>query len=347
MIDDSTADKTFGDQLEPQGEFNVGALNFCPNVLIEEVRTTLLLLSSRPEAGIFLDKLGLFGHEPGKPLEKDFRMLFTGETITCRDVQDMVDDLKAKERLSPRLDGLISKLRTQFSGMHYYFLKFSELEKGDFSGGLRLLREMEACSRYPVRIYPNVEMFNQWLCGAASFNQAKKIYQLVMNIKDQEKRICDPDELTFDLWFMACSTAKEYKEVYDEGKKMNVLRPYRIPLEDWSRGCVYSQDFRDFFVVADSRFVPDLSIFTRWMRGIKNHSEFAEWISAMFKFGLIPDDRMIREIFSKSSPISQCIRGCEDFRNWLSIYYSDSQQSQTVGSEGWTRFYDLAMRKAA
>ncbi len=56
---------------------------------------------------------------------------------------------------------------------------------------------------------------------------------------------------------------------------------------------------------------------------------------------------MIREIFSKDSPIRQCIKGCVEFRNWLSSYYSDARNARIVGAEGWSQFYESAMRRAA
>lgn len=354
MINDRTADQIFDDQLEPQGQFDVRTLNFCPDAIRAELRMALMLLSSRPEAGIFLDKLGLVDHQPGAHLDKNFKMVFTGDSINCGDVQTMVDDLRSANRLSPTLERFISNLRMQFSGICYYFLKFSELEKGQFNEGVALLNEMETCSKYPIRIYPTIEIFNQWMCNASSFKEAKKIYRFILKTKyidkdsQKEKPVCAPDEITFDLWFAACNKAKEFKEVHDASKRQNLTR-CKSPFGYWCQSCVTCADFQDFFtsVSVDSEFTPELGVFTRWMRDVKTPTEFTCWISAMFKFGLVPDDRMIREIFSKNSTIRQCIKGCLEFRSWLSSHYSDGQYAMAVGSEGWTRFYESAMSKAA
>lgn len=278
-------------------------LNRCPEPIMEDLKMAVMLLRDRNAAAVDLvTRSGVARQRNGdvsKPevgtpgsFREDFR-------VTCADVDALMASLEEDEKLTPRLEGHMNVLRTQFGALTYYFQRMGAVRNGDIDECIALLQEMRDGGRYKERIFPNITLVRVAMRKTMNANQSQRLYEHVMNdTYGEEKVVCKPDEKFFELWFEVCMEPAHFEELYKAMKMNGFLKNIVIVAERWGRNCESPEEFEGFFnnVISDKVVQPNNQFFMAWLARVESSDQWLKVIEAIFKTQFVPDNILIKRI---------------------------------------------------
>lgn len=277
-------------------------LNRCPDPIRPDLDMTVILLKMRTVASEVMRKAGLVG--PGGKIVGSRRSLDERFRITCRQLDELVDDLGEKEQLSLRLDGLIKGLRMQFGALDDYIARVADLGVGEVDKGIEILEEMRNCGRYPVRIFSNITLAKLLLGKASNFEEAGRVYQYVAGdvyidaADGQEKPAVKLTAKFFAVWMEVCTEPVHFKSL-GNAMKTHGLEKFGELFFRWRSACQSFQDFEDFFnFVVESSYhsMMDQRFFMSWLRNVNSLEWVLLIIEGLFRLKLVPDEVLMDRI---------------------------------------------------
>ena len=114
---DITAEQIFGDHLEPQGPIEIDFLGQYSDVMRDDLRDVVGALLGEDAARFFTSKVGA-----GLDNSGEVSFIEDGQ-LSCNEVSALEGMLLRRGRLNEGLSRKRNRLRAQYAGLYYYYLK--------------------------------------------------------------------------------------------------------------------------------------------------------------------------------------------------------------------------------
>ena len=252
----------------------ISLLNDVPDVLRDEVKSLVLSLNLRPQGREFLERLGFW------ETESDDNRFKSDGVVYCSEIDNLISSMRCDDRLTPRLEDSLNKLRAHFGAMSCCLIDFSFVygSKGaQFHEKEGILREKIADG-----MYLNDSILIEWMGDSTNADSFRRIYEFT---KDYSKNgpVHKLSEGFFEIWASSFFNCAEDFVVLCEALKEEGVS-VSIPFRKWIN-CVKTYDQLKgwvFFMISDGKIPDERAIgVVRNMRG-NGSVEFKNWIKEMF-----------------------------------------------------------------
>ena len=316
----------------------ISSLNRIPDLLRDDVREAVLALSLRPQGMAFLEKLGARKYDDGSDG-------FHGDgAIHCNEVDEMLESMRSEDRLSPRLEGQINKLRAHFGGMSSCLIEFGRVGShfGEFDAREAILREKVAGGMYFDKY-----VLKKWLGRSTGVYSYKRIYEFTKEhtVVDGEEGgeefpICKLEAGFFEDWSNAFfKNSGEVAELYRIVKKEGIS--IEFPFGKWVSTCKSHDDFAELFDATkdDQEFKRREALFTIWIRHVENYHQLKVWVLFAILSDVTPDGTAIDRL--KDGEFDDPVLSSASFKKWMKEIFAYPEALGAASSSAWQEFYSL------